>query len=1344
MLQLRSGLSAIRSYFSRPSIQTKYDPNTPVALYFEPSGRVRPITLKSMNGWSGAEYNALNNSITNRGNAVASEQGFAYLSEVNVWIRRCIEIRAQSIARLDWFVEDKLTGDRVPDHPLTIAIDRARHYMLRYERSMDIWGEVYTKPLKNRYGFYSDVWWLNNLSVNFNIVNGRIDQFYFVPLHGGKPFVWQTDEVSYIFNENAFDDLHGSSRILSIIHEANVHEEIARSAQAHFANDARPGIMFLPESDMGVPQSQEFINYWKANFQGSLNTNKPVLLPSVIKSVQVLERAALKDDVEFRGTIRREICAAFGVPLSVAGAWDDANYQSAPEQRKSLYEETIIPEADGIAKDMTMYLLPFFESNPRYRVWYDAKKLLALAEDKQAKAAALNSQLVSGGITLNEYREAMDTEAIPSGNVFYVPSGVIVTPVDKVGSMPPPAPPGGGFGGFASAPEPSTPQAPPPTEETAKAAGSMAICLSLKNNVDLIALQKRLKELLPDPLIQWSDPAGFHVTLVYVPSFDETQTQPLVNYARSYMPSEMSLNVGSLASFDKVGEHALHFRIPRNSDLMGCQEELYAACESLGLQMSAYSDPSQFKPHITMGYAPHRIPITRFQSNLRVSPDGLEVSVESEGKYTVVHRSDLTPNEPDLPIEDAIEPEKIKGLPGSTEEIEAIEAPPPAPLGSQFDGINQGGDEPDLPESIVAKTYDPLLEELDAYEKFTLNRWGKPLRAFTFNVIDEERRAQLVESVARCKTKSDVKHLFEGWRVELKAKDDDPDIVTPEQAQEWWADYDRLSKTLGNDWLRDYMREVWRKLESRLSRDISVNDVSELLDTFHPELIEKWTGTVEEPGVIAKLFMAGMGAGQAALTRKRVNLNPAKADIGIDWSLVPSDAIGAVEQYVGRLIRDIDGTTLKDVQTIIAQWLESGEPISDLARQLSPIFNDPDRARLIAQTESNNAYTQGAIQRWQDAGVEKVRWVTVRDSHVCPVCEELAGDVSTIAAGFGGQGWIPPQHPGCILPGNLVQLPGELLAATKSLYIGRCVELTLANGRKLTVTENHPILTTEGWIQAQFLNKSHKVISTLDAERVFLSVEPDDHNVPTSIEQVFDTFMKSSNVITATMPTAPENFYGDGRSIHGNIDVVYSNRLLLGHIQTAFTQPVSKCSLCGRDMTTEGFNSFRTQFSLLDSSDTPLTSGMSFIEHGGGGFGRGPLPSREHGFRDAARRDASSNQALTQSPSIDTDLKTEGLLSFPRKIADNESIEINLSDGLKSGVNAILFKNGLDTASINSQLAGEFCDRFASSITIENISDIQFFAYNGHVYDLQVDPYELYTCNGVVVKNCRCYLKPVL
>lgn len=754
------------------------DPNQPIALYFEPSGKVRPITMKSLTGWSGGEYDAINQSMTRNGNATASEIGYAYISEVNVWVRRCIEIRASNLKRLDWYIEDKSTGKRIENHPLSVAMKRSRHFFQRVERSLLIWGELYIKPLKNDYDYYSDVWWLNNLSVNFDIVNGVIRQFYFAPLHGGKPYVWHAGEVCYIYTENAFDDLRGSSKVLAVLQEANVHEEIARAAQAHFANDARPGIMFIPEMDMGVPQSQEFIQYWKDNFQGSWNTNKPVVLPMQIKSVQTLERAKMEDDVTFRESIRREICASFGVPLSVAGAWDDASYQSAPAQRISLYEETIIPEAEQVAEDLTRDLLPFFGSPEKERVWFDGKNLLALAEDKQAKAAALNQQLVSGGLTLDEYRIALDMEELPDarGKVFYVPSGITVTPVEKLGTMPPPQPPGGGGFGFQSAPAIQVDKPPVPAlpsgevaEEPAKAAGSCTLMLSLANDPGLIQLQNQLKQQPGSEYVQWSDPASFHVTMVHIPAATDEQITELPSYQHEFTTGALSLNVGSLASFDKAGRHALFFRVRENAALRAYQRELYTLCRDAGMAVSPYNTPEGWQPHITMGYSTQPMRRKKVDTGLNVTPGELVISVDRDGRRDEIYRGAIGGGQPVAKSDTWTHTFDFTTSDGGFN-ADAMtgsgELKPTAAARAEGATIVNG----ESYTVTVKPDVDPFLEELSAYRKFVINRWDNPKsRPFNFKVITEPLKTELVGQVKACTTRAQALKLFDGLTQALAA-----------------------------------------------------------------------------------------------------------------------------------------------------------------------------------------------------------------------------------------------------------------------------------------------------------------------------------------------------------------------------------------------------------------------------------------------------------------------------------------------------------------------------------------------------------------------------------------------
>lgn len=1069
----------------------RLEDETPLALYFTPRGEIRPITAKSFRG---GFIEGMSTSISPEALLTYSEHGYAFASIINVWVGRCLDIRADSINRLEWYVEDKKTHERIEGHPLTRAMERSGEAIIwRIMRSLDLYGEIYIKPLTNDYDYFSDVQWLNNLTTEPIITADGIERVTYSPTYGGKSWVFDIDEIAYWHTFNPFNDIRGQSLLTSALEDAVIDEQISSAVKAHYKNDARPGLMLMMDYDMNDNRSQEFIAWWKANYQGTKNANKVALLPKVIKDVKTLERSAVADDEKSTMNARRKICARFGVPLSIAGAWDDAQYQSSPEQRKSLYEETIIPAAEKIAKDATVRLLPFFGNPERERVWFDAKPILALMEDVLQKTTSLTTQLTAGGITVNQYREKLGDEPLPNGNVLYVPSGVVVTPVDRLGSMPAPEPAGGGFG-FGGRTE-VIPPADAIEEEPLKDAPGMALILSLSDNVDLIQQQKTLKQRLAGQPIRWLDPAEFHLTLLTAPAADEESLALLQSALADYPLPDLKLNIGSLAAFDRLGQHALHFRLRANpslAELKEYQEALYLACESAGLKMPATSAPGAWIPHVTMGYGAQTIRRQPYQTNLAVQPDELRLSIEEGDGYKILYRSAApgqpaaeetpAPPEPVTPEAKAalyIQSEVnyrpavderacahcrwfskeplttrcylvVSDYPAVIDEAGVCDVFTPFPAqysvaGYQGDYTTDGPNNDFDPGTIAGveviveqseELHNALYElakelsvspealvEVNQLEKFVLNRAGKSNDHLPFESIhlSWNQVSLLTGAAQKLKTKREIRSLFAGLReavTKAAADDEEEPAVTPEQADEWWHDYDRLMQDIGAVWLTDYMRRVWQTLEPKLGEKLKPETVEKLLTDFHPEITEAWTGTAEQPGVIARLFFAGMGAGQQALERKRTNMNPAKSDanvtkaaVEVDWTLVPEDAIASVEKYVGKLIRGIDSTTLADVRKIITEWLESGKPVSALAEALKPIFDDPVRAELIAATEASHAYNAGAIQRWDDAGVKKMKFQTVRDGHVCPQCEALNGKVGTLADGWNGV--FIPVHPGC-------------------------------------------------------------------------------------------------------------------------------------------------------------------------------------------------------------------------------------------------------------------------------------------------------------------------------------------
>lgn len=176
--------------------------------------------------------------------------------------------------------------------------------------------------------------------------------------------------------------------------------------------------------------------------------------------------------------------------------------------------------------------------------------------------------------------------------------------------------------------------------EPQKGAASLCVMLSLANNPDLIDLQRRLKAMFPDPAIKWNDPSDFHITLLYAPAIEDDQIASVVEILDDADVKGLSLKIGSLACFDNVGEHALHFRIARNSAFLDAQASLFDACDAIGLQASGYSQPARYTPHVTMGYLPERIGRITFHGKVSVDPVGVICSVERGGENEIVYPLD--------------------------------------------------------------------------------------------------------------------------------------------------------------------------------------------------------------------------------------------------------------------------------------------------------------------------------------------------------------------------------------------------------------------------------------------------------------------------------------------------------------------------------------------------------------------------------------------------------------------------------------------------------------------------------------------------------------------------------
>lgn len=121
---------------------------------------------------------------------------------------------------------------------------------------------------------------------------------------------------------------------------------------------------------------------------------------------------------------------------------------------------------------------------------------------------------------------------------------------------------------------------------------------------------------------------------------------------------------------------------------------------------------------------------------------------------------------------------------------------------------------------------------------------------------------------------------------------------------------------------------------------------------------------------------------------------------GFDWTLANVAARDWARQYTDTLLQQLGTTSSRVVGQSVARWVENGEPLEALIRDIQPVFGR-QRAEMIASTEVTRAYAEGTYQAYRQSGIiKRLVWRTARDERVCPICGPLEGAVVGIEGDF--------------------------------------------------------------------------------------------------------------------------------------------------------------------------------------------------------------------------------------------------------------------------------------------------------------------------------------------------------
>jgi phage portal protein BeeE len=174
----------------------------------------------------------------------------------------------------------------------------------------------------------------------------------------------------------------------------------------------------------GATQAQ--VDNIKANYAerqaGPKNARKPWVTNA---EFQTLDRTAVEMDfVSSRKATWTEIAAAFGTPLAILGFTEDVNLNNAKTMRRLFWQDTMVPQAELIARQLTSQLAVDFGSG--WRVRADFSQVAALQEDLGERLDNAR-KLWDMGVPFNTInaRFSLGFDGIEGGDTGYLGAGFL-------------------------------------------------------------------------------------------------------------------------------------------------------------------------------------------------------------------------------------------------------------------------------------------------------------------------------------------------------------------------------------------------------------------------------------------------------------------------------------------------------------------------------------------------------------------------------------------------------------------------------------------------------------------------------------------------------------------------------------------------------------------------------------------------------------------------------------------------------------------------------------------------------------------------------------------------------
>lgn len=435
---------------------------------------------------------------------------------------------------------------------------------------------------------------------------------------------------------------------------------------------------------------------------------------------------------------------------------------------------------------------------------------------------------------------------------------------------------------------------------------------------------------------------------------------------------------------------------------------------------------------------------------------------------------------------------------------------------------------------------------------------------------------------------------------------------------------------------------------------------------------------------------------------------------------------------------------INNVHNSLTQMCLMGTNPEQAIRTLAKTMQgDRGRAGRIIMTESAY-FSQNAQKRcFNSLGVEEYEIVATLDSRTCGgACAGQDGEHYPMKM-FEPGVTAPPFHPNCVTEDMVVYSP-DAEAVTRSEYSGDIFEFFTSNGRRLSVTPNHIMLTARGWVRAKNISKSDKIIYYSGNISNYGLGEPTNNYSSSTIKDLFGALWESGNNSTVSMPMSSVDFKGDGIP-NGKVDIVDINSKLRNELNSAVREFIcdSNFIFTGKafkvDLPIEcSVAEFLMGIGLAADGVMSIDSVLNILSLGS---------MAHHKFisrRTTADYNVRLNKTAVDDRTCNAQMLSNGILTNSAFIHLNNFESIDSLTGIfgDSSSDTICVDDADYRLPTDTERIGNLLETLSGIIECDDVVDIRCRKVNfTHVYDISSSS-TLYLCNGFITSNCRCCTAP--